>query len=114
MNESQLQYTDDPSVIDTIHCVFYPEMDCTVQEALEKATIGDKLVVTPKDNPFGVITTMSPRTQRFMVLASYCGICPYKAGKDWEADINKKIQLADKFGPDTDSELQIMRVPKRP
>jgi len=97
----------------SIRCVFYLDMDCMVREAFERSVISDKLAVVPKDSPFGVMTMIGPKMQRFMILAAYCGMCPYKSVKDLDANIAHKLMLGEKYGKDADSELQIVRfIPK--
>lgn len=64
-------------------CVFYPSMTCPVRETIEQETLSDKVKPLAKTKSAMMAVDMSGGSfSKFMVLAPFCGICPYKRSED--------------------------------
>jgi hypothetical protein len=84
-------------------------MDCPVLERIAQNAMSDRFIPV-QDGPFKSISFVPEWAHRFGILVHYCAMCPYKSETDWEGQINKKIEMAEKYGSDRDTEVRVMRV----
>lgn len=91
-------------------CIFYPNMDCSVLDAIGKKSMEQKLTPIKSDNVLPGISIFPKELQRYGVLAPFCGMCANKGQKEFESMIAFKMTLAKKYGSDYDATLHIVRV----
>jgi len=92
-------------------CVYYPTMSCPVMERLESVSLSDRIELNIKnDSPIRPVQFIPTNLQRFMVLSAFCAMCPYKASIDAEDQIKWRMEMSERYGPERDGELHIVRV----
>ena len=97
-----------PEGYDEHKCLFY-DVDCRVLDRMAKTAMSDVIQVAKSDNPM-MMSVLSPKMQRFMALPAYCAMCSSKAANDFESRITMTFKLSEKYGPEWDGPLRVVRV----